>query len=80
MAGIGEMLMLEAPPDPTREVWGLAGKANEIIDALPYIDNYGDPKVKADVDRLVEEEMQRSVKKPADFLKDLPPLPNSTSR
>ncbi|PWA59346.1 Pre-mRNA-splicing factor SPF27 [Artemisia annua] len=45
------------------------------IDALPYIDDeYGDPKVKADVDRLIEEEMRRSNKKPSDYLKDLPPV------
>ncbi|OIV89420.1 hypothetical protein TanjilG_21895 [Lupinus angustifolius] len=49
----------------------------DIIDALPYIDDdYGDPRVKYDVDRLIEEEMRQSTKKPADFLKDLPPLPN----
>lgn len=47
----------------------------EVIDALPYIDDdYGDPNVKEEVDRLVEEEMRRSSKKPSDFLKNLPPL------
>lgn len=65
-----DILMLEAPPQlgvtPTPE----------IIDALPYIDDdYGNPKVKEEVDRLVEEEMRRSSKKPSDFLKDLNPLP-----
>lgn len=77
MAETREVLMLEAPPpDPTREGWSVTGRWDEVIDALPYIDDdYGDPRVKADVDRLVEEEMRRSVKKPADFLKDLPPLP-----
>lgn len=60
--------MLEAPPQKTGP--------SEMIDALPYIDeDYGDQTVKEEVDRLVEEEMRRSVKKPADFLKDLPPLP-----
>ncbi|PWA37960.1 modifier of snc1,4 [Artemisia annua] len=45
------------------------------IDTLPYIDDeYGDPKVKAYVDRLIEEEMRRSNKKPSDYLKDLPPV------
>lgn len=62
--------MLEAPPEST------AAAPAEMIDALPYIDDdYGDPKVKEEVDRLVEEEMRRSSKKPSDFLKDLPPLP-----
>ncbi|PIN15664.1 Spliceosome-associated coiled-coil protein [Handroanthus impetiginosus] len=65
-----DVLMLEAPPQSAA-----AGSA-AIIDALPYIDDdYGDPKVKEEVDRLVEEEMRRSSKKPSDFLKDLPPLP-----
>lgn len=62
-----DVLMLEAPP---------SSSPVEIIDALPYIDDdYGDPKVKEEVDRLVEEEMRRSSKKPSDFLKGLPPLP-----
>lgn len=66
--------MLEAPPQPARP-WASASHA-EILDALPYIDDdYGNPKVKEEVDRLVEEEMRRSTKKPADFLKDLAPLP-----
>ncbi|KAK4421509.1 Pre-splicing factor SPF27 [Sesamum alatum] len=65
-----EILMLEAPPQSTAAV------PAAMIDALPYIDDdYGDPKVKEEVDRLVEEEMRRSSKKPSDFLKDLPPLP-----
>ncbi|KAK8965715.1 hypothetical protein KSP40_PGU022445 [Platanthera guangdongensis] len=70
-----EVLMLEAPPDPAREGWSVVNQ-KEFIDALPYIDDeYGDPRVKAEVDALVEAEMRKSVKKPADFLKDLPPLP-----
>ncbi|XP_021649637.1 pre-mRNA-splicing factor SPF27 homolog [Hevea brasiliensis] len=72
--GNGEILMLEAPPEASRP-WSNSSNS-EIIDSLPYIDDdYGDPSVKAEVDRLVEEEMRRSSKKPADFLKDLPPLP-----
>ncbi|KAJ7975194.1 Pre-mRNA-splicing factor SPF27 [Quillaja saponaria] len=64
----GDILMLEAPPSGSLDA--------EIIDALPYIDNdYSDPRVKAEVDRLVEEEMRRSSKKPSDFLKELPPVP-----
>lgn len=70
--------MLEAPPQqPAGPSWGASYNA-EIMDALPYIDDdYGNPVVKNDVDRLVEEEMRRSFKKPNDFLKDLPPLPKS---
>ncbi|KAK6126644.1 hypothetical protein DH2020_039608 [Rehmannia glutinosa] len=68
--GNADILMLEAPPHLA------AALHSEIIDALPYIDDdYGNPKVKEEVDRLVEEEMRRSSKKPSDFLKDLPPLP-----
>ncbi|KAJ6841961.1 putative pre-mRNA-splicing factor SPF27-like protein [Iris pallida] len=75
MAGRREVLMLEAPPDPAREGWS-TGRRDEAVDALPYIDeDYGDPRVKSEVDRLVEEEMRRSGKKPADFLRDLPPPP-----
>lgn len=75
MAG-REVLMLEAPLDPSREGWSVINQ-KEFIDALPYIDDdYGDPRVKAEVDTLVEAEMRKSVKKPADFLKDLPPLLN----
>lgn len=68
----GDILMLEAPPS-SRPAWSTGA---EVIDALPYIDDeYGDPQVKREVDRLVEEEMARSSKKPSDFLKDLPPVP-----
>ncbi|RWR75819.1 pre-mRNA-splicing factor SPF27 [Cinnamomum micranthum f. kanehirae] len=71
MAGGGDILMLEAPPLPPKPQ-----ASDFIIDSLPYIDEeYGDPTVKEEVDRFVEEEMRRSLKKPADFLKDLPPLP-----
>ncbi|CAN6885803.1 unnamed protein product [Brassica oleracea] len=70
----GDVLMLEAAPEATKP-WASAANA-EVIDALPYIDDdYGNPLIKAEVDLLVEEEMRRSSKKPADFLKDLPPLP-----
>lgn len=68
--GNTDILMLEAPPQSA------PAPVAEIIDALPYIDDdYGNPIVKEEVDRLVEEEMRRSSKKPSDFLKDLPPLP-----
>jgi pre-mRNA-splicing factor SPF27 len=73
----GDMLMLEAAPEASRP-WSTSSNA-EIIDALPYIDDdYGNPSVKAEVDRLVEEEMRRSSKKPSDFLKELPPVPKFT--
>ncbi|KAB5524537.1 BCAS2 PROTEIN [Salix viminalis] len=73
----GDILMLEAAPEASRP-WSTASNA-EIIDALPYIDDdYGNPSVKAEVDRLVEEEMRRSSKKPSDFLKELPPVPKFT--
>lgn len=69
-------LLLEAP-SPSSSV-GVAVKKAAIVDALPYIDDeYGNPSVKADVDRLVEEELRRSVKSPAHFLLDLPKLPTS---
>ncbi|KAF3333574.1 pre-mRNA-splicing factor SPF27 [Carex littledalei] len=75
MAG-REVLMLDAPPSAAgQERWREAPDA-ELVDALPYIDDdYGNPRVKAEVDRLVEEEMRKSKKKPSDFLHDLPPLP-----
>ena len=70
----GDVLMLEAAPEASKP-WASAANA-EVIDALPYIDDdYGNPLIKAEVDRLVEEEMRRSSRKPADFLKELPPLP-----
>lgn len=69
-------LLLEAPL-PSSSV-GVAMKKAAMMDALPYIDDeYGNPAVKADVDRLVEEELRRSVKSPAHFLLDLPKLPTS---
>ncbi|KAL9150370.1 hypothetical protein ABFS82_12G164300 [Erythranthe guttata] len=67
-----DILMLEAPPQLS------AAPPAQIIDALPYIDDdYGNPAVKEEVNRLVEDEMRRSSKKPSDFLKNLPPLPKS---
>ncbi|KAL5545038.1 hypothetical protein UlMin_008822 [Ulmus minor] len=74
----GEILMLEAPPEqPAGPSWHVIADA-KVIDALPYIDDdYANPAVKKEVDRLVEEEMRRSSRKPTDFLKDLPPLPKT---
>lgn len=66
-----KVLLLDAPPS-SRPSWSSSAAQ---IDALPYIDDeYGDPKVKAEVDRLIEEEMRCSSKKPSDYLKDLPPV------
>ncbi|KAF5179654.1 Pre-mrna-splicing factor spf27-like protein [Thalictrum thalictroides] len=73
MAENGDILMIEAPPSSSSHT-SLSGLAREqIIDALPYIDDdYGNSKVKEEVDRLVEEEMRRNTKKPSDFLKSFP--------
>lgn len=49
-------------------------RGQELIDSLPYIDPLT-PDVKATVDGLIEEEMRSSTKRPADYLKELPPLP-----
>ncbi|GBG88326.1 hypothetical protein CBR_g46893 [Chara braunii] len=62
--------------DSPHEGWR-NGQMDDCIDALPYIDQeYGDQKWKDDVSKLIEEEMRRSRKTPADFLAELPPLPN----
>uniref|UniRef100_A0A0D9UZC5 Pre-mRNA-splicing factor SPF27 n=1 Tax=Leersia perrieri TaxID=77586 RepID=A0A0D9UZC5_9ORYZ len=67
--------MLDAPPS-SDAAWRAPPDA-EAVDALPYIDgDYGDPAVKREVDRMVEEEMRRGQRKPADFLRDLPPVPD----
>lgn len=44
------------------------------MDALPYIDGLT-PDVKKQVDALIEEELKRSTKRPADYLKEFPPVP-----
>ncbi|XP_050368810.1 pre-mRNA-splicing factor SPF27 homolog [Argentina anserina] len=69
-----EILMLEAPSKGPS--WPVLITNVEIIDALPYIDQnyYSSTAVKNEVDLMVEDELCRSTKKPADFLKDLPPL------
>mmetsp|Transcript_34726 Transcript_34726/g.98403 ORF Transcript_34726/g.98403 Transcript_34726/m.98403 type:complete len:249 (+) Transcript_34726:209-955(+) len=51
-------------------------KHGDLIDALPYVDPLT-PEDKRYVDKLVEEEMRRSSKRPVDYLKELPPLPPS---
>ncbi|CAN6717443.1 unnamed protein product [Malus baccata var. baccata] len=73
--GSHDVLMLEAPP-PEGPAWPGPLTNAETIDALPYIDDdYANPEVKREVDRMVEEELRRTAKKPADFLKELPHLP-----
>eukprot|EP00878_Enallax_costatus_P014511 GHUV01015178.1.p1 GENE.GHUV01015178.1~~GHUV01015178.1.p1 ORF type:complete len:240 (+),score=71.40 GHUV01015178.1:292-1011(+) len=49
-------------------------KGQELIDALAYVDPITDD-VRAKVNKLIEEEMRRSTKKPADYLKDMPAVP-----
>jgi hypothetical protein len=46
----------------------------ELLDALAYIDPLT-PDVKQQVDKLIEEEMRRSTRRPADYVKELPPVP-----
>ncbi|KAG0559405.1 hypothetical protein KC19_10G102000 [Ceratodon purpureus] len=72
--GSADVLMIEAAPG-ARAMWR-SGAFEESVDALPYIDNdYADPKVKAEVDKMIAEEMRVSSKKPSDFLGDLPSVP-----
>lgn len=71
--GSPDVLMIEAADKQAK--WR-NGAMEDIVDALPYIDHdYVDPKVKAEVDKLIAEEMRVSSKKPADFLAELPPAP-----
>lgn len=49
-------------------------RGQHLIDALPYIDSLT-AEEKRTVDKMIEEEMRLSAKSPADYLKDLPPLP-----
>jgi len=78
--GTPDVLMIEAPPG-AKEIeqakWRGGGTLDESVDALPYIDHdYADPKVKAEVDKMIAEEMRVSSKKPADFLAELPAVPS----
>ncbi|KAK9068110.1 hypothetical protein SSX86_012221 [Deinandra increscens subsp. villosa] len=67
----GDTVMLLEASASSRPSWSTSASQT---DALPYIDNeYGDPNVKSEVDRLIEEEMRRSSKTPSDYLNDLPP-------
>ena len=52
-------------------------KGEDLIDALPYIDAL-DPALKKTVDELIEEEMKKSTKKPADYLREMPAMPSGS--
>ena len=49
-------------------------RGEDLIDALPYIDTLP-PEAKKQVDALIEEELRRSTKKPADYLREMPAVP-----
>lgn len=49
-------------------------RGEHLIDALPYIDPLT-PDIKKQVEKLIEEEMRASTKRPADYMRDLPPMP-----
>lgn len=51
---------------------GASRWVNEDIDALPYADELPEGW-RADVDRLVQEEMRRMKKRPKDYLEEMPP-------
>lgn len=78
--GTPDVLMIEAAPG-AKEIeqakWRNGTLDESVVDALPYIDHdYADPKVKAEVDKMIAEEMRVSSKKPADFLAELPAVPS----
>jgi hypothetical protein len=75
MGSSTDVLMIEAPPAKPQGRWRNP-VPDDLVDALPYIDHdYADPKLKAEVDKLIEEEMRRSTKRPPDYLADFPPAP-----
>jgi hypothetical protein len=82
--GSPDVLMIEAAPGAKQieqAKWRGGALDDGQVDALPYIDHdYADPKVKAEVDKLIAEEMRLSTKKPADFLAELPPVPSINSQ
>ncbi|PRW44377.1 pre-mRNA-splicing factor SPF27-like protein isoform B [Chlorella sorokiniana] len=51
-------------------------RSQHLVDSLPYVDGLT-PQEKAAVDKLIEEEMRSSSKKPTDYLNELPPLPET---
>ncbi|CAI7741399.1 unnamed protein product [Closterium sp. NIES-53] len=75
-------LLLESRDAQERREWrrSAAAEAEAQVDALPYLDKeYEDPAVRAEVNRLVQEEMRRSPRTPADILSELPPVPELRS-
>jgi pre-mRNA-splicing factor SPF27 len=48
--------------------------SDDLIDALPYLDPLT-PEMKREVEGLIEAEMRASTKRPADYLREMPPLP-----
>ncbi|GMH35039.1 hypothetical protein BSKO_02907 [Bryopsis sp. KO-2023] len=70
---MGEPMAIDSAAYGEQSGWR-AGQ--DLIDALPYIDTLS-PEMRDEVDRLVQEEMQRSTKKPVDYLRELPPIPTS---
>jgi hypothetical protein len=54
-------------------------RGQDLIDALPYLDDISAAE-KQQVDALIEEEMRRSSKRPGDYLKELPPVPEPNYR
>lgn len=76
MGSSGDVLMLEAAPQQLKQGRWRSSVMDDLVDALPYIDNdYANPELKAEVDKLLEDEMRRSTKRPPDFLAELPPAP-----
>uniref|UniRef100_A0A7R9VI47 Pre-mRNA-splicing factor SPF27 n=1 Tax=Chlamydomonas euryale TaxID=1486919 RepID=A0A7R9VI47_9CHLO len=51
-------------------------KDEHLVDALPYVDGLT-PQAKRIVDELIDAEVRRSTKRPADYLREMPPLPAS---
>ncbi|KAI7836667.1 hypothetical protein COHA_009443 [Chlorella ohadii] len=51
-------------------------RSQHLVDSLPYVDGLT-PQEKAAVDKMIEEEMRSSSKKPSDYLNELPPLPET---
>lgn len=47
-----------------------------MVDALPYFDHMT-PEMKRQVDAMIDEELRRSTKRPADYLREMPPMPPS---
>ncbi|KAK9806831.1 hypothetical protein WJX72_004086 [[Myrmecia] bisecta] len=64
-------LALDSAPAGEAAGWR---RGEELIDALPYTDALSAEEKQA-VDQLIQEELKNSVKKPADYLKELPPVP-----